>query len=219
MKIIAENLSVEILGSKILTQVSFQIPDKLFTCILGPNGSGKSTLLRVISKDAIDYSGDITDLNINQLSYLPQNLESPPFLSVLEVASLGFYSSNMSKEEKFRSTLRLLEQCGIGSIKNRKFTDASAGERQRAWLAFALAQSKDVILMDEPLSSVDLPSKKSFFDLLRNIVRTGKTIVIVTHDIDMAAMFGDKIIYLDKGRKTFEGDPLSFQEAYSQNHI
>ncbi len=214
MNIKAENLSVRLAGTEILHSISFEIPDKSFTCVVGPNGSGKSTMLRAISKDILDYSGHITDLNNDEVAYLPQNLEAPPFLSILDVTCLGFYGKTISHEEKLEAAHALLEQCGIAAIQSRRFTDVSAGERQRTWLAFALAQSKDVILMDEPLSSIDIPSRKSFYNLLQDIVVTGKTIVVVTHDIDMAVLYSNRIICLDKGVKTFEGDPEVFQQKH-----
>jgi ABC-type Mn2+/Zn2+ transport system ATPase subunit len=68
--------------------------------------------------------------------------------------------------------------------------------------------------MDEPLSSIDIPSRKSFYNLLQDIVVTGKTIVVVTHDIDMAVLYSNRIICLDKGVKTFEGDPEVFQQKH-----
>jgi ABC-type cobalamin/Fe3+-siderophores transport system ATPase subunit len=158
-------------------------------------------------------------LNHDEVAYLPQNLEAPPFLNIMEVTYLGFYANKMSHEEKMRAANALLEQCGIVAIQDRRFTDVSAGERQRTWLAFALAQSKDVILMDEPLSSIDIPSRKSFYRLLQEIVLTAKTIVVVTHDIDMAILYSSRIIGLEKGVKTFEGDPLLFQQKYPYDRL
>jgi ABC-type cobalamin/Fe3+-siderophores transport system ATPase subunit len=72
-----------------------------------------------------------------------------------------------------------------------------------------------VTLLDEPLSSVDLPSRKNLYQLLLNFTRTGKTLVVVTHDIDMALIFSDKIIRLEGGIKVFEGTTAQYQEAYS----
>lgn len=210
MNISVKDLSLEITGVEILHQISFQIPDKSFTCMIGSNGAGKSTLVKAIAREITSYSGFITEIKENEVSYLPQKLIAPAFITVFEVVNTGFYGVEMSKKEKVIATNRLLEQCGIEHVKERIFSDVSAGEQQKAWLAFALAQSKDLIIMDEPLSSVDLSSRESFYDLLRKISNNGKTLIVVTHDLDMAIKYSDKIICLNKGNKIFEGEPSAF---------
>lgn len=211
MNITVQNLSIAISGVVILDDVSFQIPDQSFTCLIGPNGSGKSTLVRALAGDLDEYSGVISKVKVNELSYLPQNLAVPPFLSVSEVVQTGFYGHSLSNKDKQLATAELLVRCGVDNISGLRFADASAGEQQRAWLAFSLAQSKDLVIMDEPLSSVDLASRKAFYQLLRGMSGNGKTLVIVTHDVDMAMNYSHRIICLDGGHKVFEGDPSLFQ--------
>ena len=214
MEINADSLSIEIDGTEIILNVSFDIPDKSFTCIVGPNGSGKSTILKAISREIRSYHGYISEVRLDELSYLPQNLESPPFLTVFDVVRTGFYDKTMGNEEELASTDDLLRQCGVHSVKQRTFADISAGEQQRVWLAFVIAQSRDLILMDEPLSSVDLLSRRGFYRLLMDISGNGKTLIVVTHDLEMAVEYGHHIIYLDQGIKKFEGDPESFRQWY-----
>jgi zinc transport system ATP-binding protein len=210
MNITVNDLSLEISGVKILHQISFQIPDKSFTCMIGSNGAGKSTLIKAITREITGYSGSISEIKENELSYLPQKLIAPAFITVFEVVHTGFYGVEMSKKEKVIATNKLLEQCGIEHVKDGTFSDVSAGEQQKTWLAFALAQSKDLIIMDEPLSSVDPPSRESFYEILRKISNNGKTLIVVTHDLDMAIKYSDKIICLNKGNKVFEGKPSAF---------
>ena len=214
MKIVAENLSIHMGQAKIVHQVSFEIPDKAFTCIVGPNGSGKSTILHAISRNIVNWSGKITDIDEDQLSLLPQNIDPPPFFSILDVVNHGFYGKRMTKNEKLETTTHLLDKCGVISVKDQSFANASTGEQQRGWLAFALAQSKDLTLLDEPLSSVDLPSRKNLYEVLLEFTRTGKTLVVITHDIDMAIMFSDIIIRLEGGIKVFEGTPSQYKGIY-----
>ena len=211
MNIIVESLSVNVSGVVILQDVSFQIPDQSFTCVIGPNGSGKSTLVKVLAGDLSEYSGFISKIDSDGLSYLPQSLPVPPFLDVFEVVQTGFYGQNLNNKEKQVATVELLIRCGIDHVRERKFAEVSAGEQQRAWLAFALAQSKDLVIMDEPLSSVDLSSRRAFYELLRSMSGDGKTLVIVTHDIDMAMRYSHRIICLDGGSKVFEGEPFLFK--------
>lgn len=215
MKIKANNISIRIGEIDILNRVSFDIPEKSFACILGSNGSGKSTLLHAISQNIKNYSGDITTLNTSEVSFLPQNLIPPLFLSLMDVVYLGLYHRGLDNEHKLREVEKLLDTCGINSIRTRSFTEASEGEQQRAWIAFALAQSKDVMLLDEPFSSIDLSSKKSFYELLQKTSQSGKTIMLVTHDIEMAIAHSDWIVRLDNGEKTFEGDPASYKKVFN----
>lgn len=214
MNIDVNGLSIEIAGIEIIRDVSFDIPDKSLTCVIGPNGSGKSTILKAIAQEITGYKGQINGINLGELSYLPQSLEPPPFLTIFDVACTGLYGKSMTKEEEYASTNELLYQCGVYPVRKRNFADTSAGEQQRTWLAFALAQSSDLILMDEPLSSVDLPSKRAFYQLLRDVSILGKTLVVVGHDIDMIVEYCHHIIYIDKGTKMFEGDPKAFREWY-----
>ena len=199
MTITIKNLTVELEDIKILHNISIQIPIKSFTCILGENGAGKSTLLRVIANDISDYSGFISRIKETDLVYLPQNIESPPFLTVSEIVSLGFYNSKFTKQKIAHVSSELIETCGISKIKNQLFENISSGEKQRVWIAFALAQSKDFILMDEPLSSVDTDSRKGFYELLKGIVESGKTIILVSHHIEDVTIYADNIIRLEKG--------------------
>lgn len=211
MKICAKQLKLAINSTQILDGVSFSIPDGSFSCIVGPNGAGKSSILRIITKDISGYSGCITDLRQDQITYLPQDLIAPSFLSTIEVVKLGFYGQSMTNHEKEIESYKLLASCGIRHIQSHAFTNISAGEKQRAWLAFALAQSKDVILMDEPLAAIDFPARKNFFTLLRTIVDSGKTLILVTHDVDLAIEMCDHLIVLESGGKVFEGIPADFQ--------
>ena len=199
---------------EIVRDVSFDIPDKSLTCVIGPNGSGKSTILKAIAQEITGYTGHISGTKLGGLSYLPQNLEPPSFLTVFDVARTGFYGKSMDKQEEYASTDELLYQCGVYAVRKRNFADISAGEQQRTWLAFALAQSRDLILMDEPLSSVDLLSKRGFYELLRDVSVLGKTLVVVGHDIDMVVEYGHHIICLEQGVKVFEGDPTAFRQWY-----
>ena len=212
MKLVVDNLSLTMNGINILKGISFEITGNSLTCIIGPNGSGKTSILKSISKQITEYSGSITDFHNSEISYLPQNLAAPPFLNVYDVVSLGFYGSSLSDKEKLESTMNLLKICGVSSIKDRSFNDISAGEKQRSWLAFALAQSKDVVMMDEPFAEIDLLSREKFFDLLRAI-SSEKTLIIVTHEIDLAVKYAEHIICIKEGRKIFDGPPSNFDKS------
>ena len=145
------------------------------------------------------------------MTYLPQDLDTPAFLSTFEIINLGFYGRSLRGDEQNKAAEALLEICGISHIKDQPFTSVSAGERQRTWLAFALAQSKELILMDEPLAAIDPPARRSFFKLLRSVVDQGKTLVLITHDIDLAIEYGDHLISMRKGQNLFDGSPSQYK--------
>ena len=122
----------------------------------------------------------------------------------------------MRGDQQNKAAEALLEICGIGHIKDQAFTNVSAGERQRTWLAFALAQSKELILMDEPLAAIDPPARRSFFKLLRSVVDQGKTLVLVTHEIDLAIEYGDHLISMRKGKNLFDGNPSQYKSLITE---
>ncbi|MAT08226.1 MAG: hypothetical protein CL707_03875 [Chloroflexi bacterium] len=204
MNIEIKEISIQINETKILDKVSCNVSNDEFTCLVGPNGSGKSTLVKSIVGEITDYQGDISNVDVTEICYLPQDIEDPPFLTVKEICKLGFYkNSNEVDKDVFLESL--LDTCGISSISKSSFTDISTGEKQRAWLAFALAQGKDLIIMDEPLSSIDSDSRETFYSLLRDICDMGKTLLVITHDIDMARKYSDSLIVLSEGRVSFSG--------------
>ena len=204
MNIEIKEISIHINETMILDKVSCDISNDEFTCLVGPNGSGKSTLVKSIVGEITDYQGDISNVDVTEICYLPQDIEDPPFLTVKEICKLGFYkNSNEVDKDVFLDSL--LDTCGISSISKSSFTDISTGEKQRTWLAFALAQGKDLIIMDEPLSSIDSDSRETFYSLLRDICDMGKTLLVITHDIDMARKYSDSLIVLSEGRVSFSG--------------
>ena len=204
MNIEIKEISIQINETMILDKVSCDISNDEFTCLVGPNGSGKSTLVKSIVGEITDYQGTISNIDATEICYLPQDIEDPPFLTVEEICKLGFYkNSNEVDKDVFLDSL--LDTCGISSISKSSFTDISTGEKQRTWLAFALAQGKDLIIMDEPLSSIDSDSRETFYSLLRDICDMGKTLLVITHDIDMARKYSDSLIVLSEGRVSFSG--------------
>ncbi len=196
---------------EVLKGISFSIPSDSLTCIVGPNGSGKSSVLEIISNNIDDYTGFVTPIDHDQITYLPQTLVPPPFLSTIEVVDLGFYKGKVPKHLRCVNTIELMRLCDVEHIKDVMFDDVSAGEMQRTWLAFALAQSTELVLLDEPLSAIDKPSKRTFFKILRDLADQKKTLVLVTHDIDLAKEFGDHLISIEYGKVSFDGSPSEFQ--------
>ena len=204
------NAVVEIEHLKILQGVSFEISPNSFYCLVGPNGAGKTTVLKLIMKILQVNSGNVDTVDPKDISYLPQNLPDPPFLSVGEVISVAIKKNYKGSDSRQEILDALAEQFHLEGLLERNFSDISAGEKQRVWLAFAIAQEKDMIIMDEPLSSVDRNSREEFYSLLKEVSLEGRTLLVVTHDIDMALHYADKIISLQGGRVVFDGSPSEF---------
>ena len=211
MNISIKNLSLNFQNKKILKNVSFEIKKNTLTSLLGPNGSGKSSILKCITGEIDTYSGKITNIPIEKIAYLPQELEIPPFITVKELVSLGFYNRKISKINKDKIIEKLIHDCGINSIKNQIFENISSGEKQRTWIAFILAQSKKIILMDEPFSSIDTNSKTEFYKLFKNLADKGNTIILISHDIKIINTFSERAIFIQNGVKIFDGDPKEMQ--------
>ena len=204
------NAVVEIEQLKILQGVSFQIFPNYFYCLVGSNRSGKTTVLNLIMQVLQVNSGDVETIASKDISYLPQDLPDPPFLSVGEVIAVAINKEVKGSNSRKEVLSELAEQFHLEELLDREFSDISAGEKQRAWLAFAIAQKKDMIIMDEPLSSVDRTSRKEFYSLLKEVSMEGRTLLVVTHDIDMALQYADKIISLQDGRVVFDGSTSEF---------
>ena len=204
------NAVVEIDHLKILQGVSFQIFPNYFYCLVGSNGSGKPTVLKLIMQILRANSGSVDTIASKDISYLPQNLPDPPFLSVGEVITIAIKKHSKDGNAQRELLVALAQQFHLEELLDRKFSDISAGEKQRAWLAFAIAQEKEMIIMDEPLSSVDRNSREEFYRLLKELAMERRTLLVVTHDVDMALSYADKIISLQNGKVVFDGAPSEF---------
>ena len=204
------NAVVEIDHLKILHGVSFQILPNYFYCLVGSNGSGKTTVLKLIMQILRANSGSVDTIASKDISYLPQNLPDPPFLSVGEVITIAIKKHSKDGNAQRELLVALAQQFHLEDLLDRKFSDISAGEKQRAWLAFAIAQEKEMIIMDEPLSSVDRNSREEFYRLLKELAMERRTLLVVTHDVDMALSYADKIISLQNGKVVFDGAPSEF---------
>ena len=204
------NAVVEIDHLKILQGVSFQIFPNYFYCLVGSNGSGKTTVLKLIMQILRANSGSVDTIASKDISYLPQNLPDPPFLSVGEVITIAIKKHSKDGNAQRELLVALAQQFHLEELLDRKFSDISAGEKQCAWLAFAIAQEKEMIIMDEPLSSVDRNSREEFYRLLKELAMERRTLLVVTHDVDMALSYADKIISLQNGKVVFDGAPSEF---------
>ena len=212
-----ENLSAFYGKKQVIFDLSAEFRSGRFTAILGRNGSGKSSLLSCIGGTRV-YSGKIllgereilaipSRERAKMLSYLPQNLPVTQF-TVLETVTFGRepYISFKSSETDREIIERSIEKCGISHLRNKKLTEISGGERQMAYLAMALAQNADVIMLDEPTTYMDAPNAREFLDILKEAANGGKSVVAVMHDLTQAVKYADDILMIEEGKAAFFGE-------------
>ncbi len=230
MELKLKGLAFERRERTILDGISITVPGNGLTCLLGANGTGKTTLLGILSGELKATSGNYfidgkntSAMTRKQLSHyfsvLPQNAPIPPYITVLEMVSLGRFHPRsalgwqLSDEDRL-AVNECMELCGMTAFKDRRLDELSGGEQRRAWLAFGLASSKGFLILDETLDGMDPQSKRSFFKLLKQISSKNLGILMASHDLDMIAEFADRIIILSQGRVLFEGTPDSNLKHY-----
>ncbi len=183
-----KNLCVSYGQNAVYTDFNLQTDDKMITCILGESGCGKTTLLNAVAA-LIPYTGEISPVKI---SYVFQSPRLVPNLTVLGNLTLIGAQPNEAKA--------MLESVGLGEKLNAYPNTLSGGERQRVALSRAFLYPAELILMDEPFSSLDLKTKLAAMDLYKTLQeKSGIGAIFVTHDIDEALYLSDRIIVLNKG--------------------
>lgn len=224
MKITAEHLTVRYPGADgpALTDVSLSVPSGSLYAVLGPNGSGKSSLVRALLGVTPLEAGDAVIGDKRTASWKRAELarsvgvvsqnESIAFpLTVRELVGMGRYPhvGPLSTEtEADRSAVRkALHACDIDTLAGRDVTTLSGGEFQRARIARALAQEPRALVLDEPTSSLDIRHQMAILELLRRSADEGMTVLLVTHSLDLAAQFSDRMLLLSLGRVAAEGEP------------
>jgi manganese/zinc/iron transport system ATP- binding protein len=193
----------------VLWNVDLSLPAGKLIGILGPNGAGKSTLIKSIMGLIEPTSGYIKIFDKplpevrSRISYVPQR-ESVDWnfpASVLDVVVMGTYGKlglfrRPGKKEK-QVALDALAQVGMSGYADRQISELSGGQQQRVFIARALAQQADLYLMDEPFAGVDMATETAIFQLLQDMARSGKTVLVVHHDIHSAMNFFEWVIMLN----------------------
>lgn len=209
-------------GRAALDGVSMEVPDGVLYAVLGPNGSGKSTLLKAllgvlpVADGAARVDGrDVASWSRRELArsvgVVPQ-AETIAFpLTVREMVAMGRYpwlGPLGAEGERDRSAIaRALEHCDVADLAGRDVTTLSGGELQRVRIARALAQEPRALVLDEPTASLDIRHEMAILELLRTSADQGMTVLVVTHGLDLAARFADRMLLLADGRLSAEGPP------------
>lgn len=207
--IVVEQLNVSYHKHVALTDVSFELGSGKLIGIIGPNGSGKSTLLKAIlqiipsSSKKVEFFGEPLEKVKQRIAYVPQR-ESVDWnfpVTVEEVVAMGRLNpkklfQHLKSTDKNLINLAL-EQVDINPLRKKQIGALSGGQQQRVFLARALAQQADLILMDEPFVGIDMASQENILDLLLTLRSSGKTIVMVHHDLSTVAQYFDEVLLMN----------------------
>lgn len=214
-----KNLTLAYPEGAVIKDANFELLDGDFACVVGANGSGKSTLVKGIlglmrpAKGSVKYRGG---LKKSECGYLPQEMRAEKGfpVTVMEVVMTGalgrmgprwFYGET----ERMRGR-EVLEMLDIAELAQQNFARLSGGQRQKVLLARALIATDRLLILDEPSSNLDQPSKKDFYRILQDLNKNrGYTIIMITHDLDIEDLIGNKVIALLDGKATMYG-----QKAY-----
>ncbi|MHA7289104.1 ABC transporter ATP-binding protein [Arthrobacter sp. MDT3-24] len=221
----AQDLTLKYDQRCVVDGLTTEIPEGKVTMIVGANACGKSTLLRGLSRLLKPASGTVTldgkDIHARParelartLGLLPQHPTAPDGIAVRDLVGRGryphqgFFRSWSTEDDA--AVQRALEATETLELAERNVDELSGGQRQRVWIAMALAQETDVLLLDEPTTYLDLAHQVEVLDLVTDLNRRrGTTVAIVLHDLNLAARYADHVIAMKGGEIVALGDPLT----------
>lgn len=218
----AQHLEVTLAGRTVLNDVSLSLPSAQLVALVGPNGAGKTTLLRALaglvpSTGTVEVGGDrLSSLSLRErakrFGYLPQGHLVHWPLPAKDVVALGRYPHGATDPARLsardeQAVLRAMQATNVVEFAERPITELSGGERSRVALARVLAVEAPIVLADEPTASLDPRYQIDVMINLRGAADRGVLVVVVTHDLGLAARFADTVLVLSAGRLVAQGKP------------
>ena len=197
---------------QVLKNISFKVDKGEFLAIMGSSGSGKSTMMNILGcldnqyegryiLDGIDISksteNELSEIRNKKIGFIFQSFNLLPRLTALENVELPLVYSSIPKEERHKRANELLEMVGLKERIHHRPNELSGGQRQRVAIARALANNPSIILADEPTGNLDSKSEAEIIEILQNLNKMGKTIVIVTHEPNIGEIAQRKIVFKD----------------------
>ncbi|MBE6135033.1 MAG: ABC transporter ATP-binding protein [Erysipelotrichaceae bacterium] len=213
-------------GPNAIEKVDFELSSGEVGVILGPNGAGKSTFLKcilglmkpesgTIEVDGIEFLKMKSRERARKVAYLPQSIEFTP-LSVYETITLGrlpYFGLMPGKRDK-EEVDRVIEELGLGELRNRNVTELSGGEKQKVAIARAIAQDPSILVFDEPSANLDIKNELTLFSAIKHLAKEkGISVLLSIHDINAALSLGDKYLLLRKGQSIAVCRPEDIDEA------
>ncbi|MEV5827315.1 ABC transporter ATP-binding protein [Spirillospora sp. NPDC052242] len=227
-RLAAEGVAVGYGGRMVIDGLDVSIPPGVITTIIGPNGCGKSTLLRTLSRllkpargtivlDGEDIGRLKTRDVAKKLGLLPQAPVAPEGLTVADLVARGRHP-HQSWLRQWSSddagvVERALAMTGVSDLADRPVDALSGGQRQRVWISMTLAQGTDLLLLDEPTTYLDLAHAIDVLDLVDDLHESGRTVVMVLHDLNLAARYSDNLIVMRGGAILAQGHPRDVLDA------
>jgi iron complex transport system ATP-binding protein len=205
-----------------LEGVSMEAPAGGCTAVLGPNGSGKSTLLRILLGTLAPQGGtaEFDDRPLaawsrpelaRAVGVVPQGEEAAFPISVRDLVAMGRYPHlgpwRREGAADRRAVDEAMRRCDVADLAARPVANLSGGERQRTRVARALAQEPRALALDEPTAALDVSHEMAIWELLRELARVGTTVLVVTHNLNLAARYADRLVLLHRGRVAAAGPP------------
>ena len=229
-----DQLSYQIQQQTLVDNVSFQLNKGEFCILLGPNGAGKSSLLKLISGELgtghnIRLFGQPRDvwpdaLLAQHLAILPQQSQLSFAFTAFEVAQLGGLSLPFSQQQIQQYVNRNLAATGVAHLADRAYPTLSGGEKQRVHLARVLTQlsgapDNSVLILDEPTAALDLAQQHKVLQLCQQLCQQGTSVLMVLHDLNLAAQYADRILLLKQGKLMVDDTPAQALSAANIEHI
>lgn len=220
---------------RVLDGVDFHVEEARVTVLLGPNGSGKSTLLKTLARTLKPEDGQVlldgcdirryrTQEVAHRLGILPQSPNAPEGLTVRELVGMGrFPHQRLWRQwsiEDERAVSAAMATANVADFAARPVDALSGGQRQRCWIAMVLAQETDLILLDEPTTFLDLKVQVDLLELLVKLAHEGgRTLLVVLHDLNLAAAYADILVMMREGRIEHCGPPEAVFNATNLKQV
>ncbi|MFD4899323.1 ABC transporter ATP-binding protein [Streptomyces sp. NPDC048511] len=221
-RLAAKGITVGYGGRTVIDGLDVTVPPGLITTIIGPNGCGKSTLLRTLTRllkptaGAVVLDGeDIVKLRTRdvarKLGLLPQAPVAPEGLTVADLVARGRHPHQSWLRQWSSDDVSVVERAlamtGVSDLADRPVDSLSGGQRQRVWISMTLAQGTDLLLLDEPTTYLDLAHAIDVLDLVDDLHESGRTVVMVLHDLNLATRYSDNLVVMRDGSILAQGHP------------